>query len=182
MIALRCAVLVCLAFSMLVATPTARAAAGDRSCVDSVEFAVIALINDYRAENGVPPLWMSQTLSDAAEYHSASMATNGYFSHDLAAEGITWSQNMTNHGYSYNTWRGENLAGGQSSAEDVFAAWVNSSPHNAVMLNADFTAIGIGMIFSDPALYGWYWTTDFGGQVDAPAQLCDGGVAPVPAV
>lgn len=163
----------------LAATPRDAAAAGT-SCIDGEEMATVNMINDYRAQNGLPPVWITQTLSDAAEHHSASMAANGYFSHDLAAEGITWSQNMTNYGYSYSTWRGENLAGGQASAGEVVGAWQVSPAHNSVMLSSQFTAIGIGLVYVDAATYGWYWTTDFGGYVDDPAQLCGGGTAPTP--
>jgi len=163
----------------LAVKPQTAAAAGG-SCIDGEEMATINMINDYRAQNGLPPVWITQTLSDAAEHHSASMAANGYFSHDLTAEGITWSQNMTNYGYSYSTWRGENLAGGQASAAEVVGAWQVSPTHNSVMLGADFSAVGIGLVYVDAATYGWYWTTDFGGYVDDPAQLCGGGTVPTP--
>ena len=163
------------------ATPSpARAIDVGASCVDAEEAATVALINEYRAGNGLGPVWATQTLSAASEHHSASMAANNYFSHDLIPEGISWSQNMTNHGYTYNTWRGENLAGGQTSAAQVFEGWRNSPGHNAAMLSADFTAIGIGAVYNAASTYGWYWTTDFGGYVDAPSALCGGGTMPAP--
>lgn len=182
--AVRTALLSTLMAAMLLtvgpATTPRDAAAAGVSCIDGEEMATVNMINDYRAQNGLPPVWITQTLSDAAEHHSASMAANGYFSHDLTAEGITWSQNMTNYGYSYSTWRGENLAGGQSSAGEVVGAWQVSPTHNSVMLGAEFTAVGIGLVYVDAATYGWYWTTDFGGYVDDPAQLCGGGTVPAP--
>jgi hypothetical protein len=142
---------------------------------------VLGLINDYRAANGLAPLWLSETLSAAADHHSASMAAHGYFAHDLLAEGVGWSENIDGHGYGYDTWKGENIAGGQPTAGDAFADWRNSPSHNAAMLSPYFVAIGIGLVFVDASVYGWHWTTTFGGLVDAPAALCGGGTAAAPA-
>src|SRR3970040_1534619 len=36
------------------------------------------------------------------------------------------------------------------------------------MLNANFKVIGIGRVYTGGSTYGWYWTTDFGGQGPAP--------------
>ena len=89
-------------------------------CADSAELEVLRLINDYRARNGLGALALTKTLSGAAEHHSASMGINGYFSHDLIPEGITWSQNMTNHGYGYDVWKGENIAAGNDTPYETF--------------------------------------------------------------
>ena len=51
---------------------------------------------------------------------------------------------MTKHGYTYNTYRGENIAAGNASASATFTQWRNSPTHNTNMLNANFRAIGIG--------------------------------------
>src|SRR3712207_6412476 len=50
-------------------------------CADGEEQAFLALINAYRAQNGLGALAMSQTLGTAAEHHSLDMANNNYFSH-----------------------------------------------------------------------------------------------------
>jgi len=149
-----------LASTIFAATNPARATETGAACVDAVELETVRLINDYRLANGRGRLAITQTLT-------------------AASEGINWSQNMTNHGYTYNTWRGENIAGGQSSAPAVFDAWRNSPGHNSAMLSANFNAIGIGLVVNTASTYGRYWTTDFGGYVDAPAMLCGGGTAPV---
>jgi len=36
------------------------------------------------------------------------------------------------------------------------------------MLNPGFAAIGIARVYNANSMYGWYWTTDFGGYVDQP--------------
>jgi uncharacterized protein YkwD len=134
------------------------------NCLDAEEQAFLSQINAYRAQNGRPALQASAKLSNAATYHSADMADKNYFSHTLA-DGTTWSQNMTNFGYTANTYRGENIAAGNSGASGTFTQWKNSSGHNANMLNSNYKVIGIGRAYNANATYDWYWTTDFGGYV-----------------
>ena len=141
-------------------------------CASSSEVAFLKLINDYRRANGRRPLAMSQSLGSAAEHHSKSMADHNYFSHTLISQGISWSQNMTNHGYDYNTYRGENIAAGMSTAQRAFDVWKGSSAHRANMLNSTFKAIGIGRVYNSASAYGNYWTTDFGGVADRAAAVC----------
>ena len=35
------------------------------------------------------------------------------------------------------------------------------------MLNASYKVLGIGRAYNATATYRWYWTTDFGGYLDA---------------
>jgi len=145
-------------------------------CATSEELAFLKLINDYRKSKGLGALVLTQSLGAASEHHSKSMAENNYFSHTLIPEGISWSQNMANHGYNYNTWKAENIAAGNSDPLATFNQWKDSAGHNANMLGANFNAIGIGHYYKAGAPYqGHYWTTDFGGYVDAAAKTCPDG-------
>ncbi|MFL5759608.1 MAG: CAP domain-containing protein [Thermomicrobiales bacterium] len=148
------------------------AASATGYCASPEEVAFLHLINDYRKANGLGTLTLSQTLGASAEHHSNSMADFEYFDHFLIPEGIGWSQNMTNYGYTYNTYRGENIAGVVATAQLVFNAWKASPGHNANMLNAHYTTIGVGRIYNPKSPYGYYWTTDFGGYRDSAPQLC----------
>ncbi len=134
-------------------------------CADAEERAFLTLINNYRAQNGRGPLRLTKTLAAAADHHSVDMATKNYFSHTLSG-GVTWSQNLVNHGYTYRTYKAENIAAGNATASATFTQWKNSSGHNANMLNANYTAIGIGRAYSSSSTYKWYWTTTFGGYQD----------------
>ncbi len=51
----------------------------------------------------------------------------------------------------------ENVAFGQSSADIVVAAWMDSEGHRRNILNCEYTAIGVGF-----DQRGNYWTQDFG--------------------
>jgi len=135
-------------------------------CADAEERYFLKLINDYRAQNGRGPLRLTKTLGAAAEHHSVDMASKNYFSHTLSG-GVTWSQNITNHGYTYNTYKAENIAAGSSMSTQTFNQWKNSSGHRANMLSANFKAIGIGRAYGSASSYKWYWTTTFGGYQDA---------------
>jgi uncharacterized protein YkwD len=138
---------------------------GSYGCPDGTELQMLRLINDFRAQNGVGPVTLSPTLTNAAEFHSRDMAARNYFSHDLPGIG-TWSANIGNHGYRPAT-RAETIAAGYSDAQRTFQQWVNSPGHRSNMLNPSLTAIGIGAAYGASSTYGTYWTTTFGGTVDS---------------
>jgi uncharacterized protein YkwD len=138
--------------------------------IDGEEQEFLRLINDYRGQNGLAALALSDSLASSAAWKSQNMATEGYFAHDDTPIGRTWDQRLRDCGYTYNTWLGENIAAGNGTAAATFQQWRNSSGHNANMLNANYNAIGIGRAYVAGSPYGWYWTTDFGGVADAPSQ------------
>jgi|GEM_PF-3555472 len=150
------------------AAPVAPAPVQTGACRDGEEWSMLTLINDYRASNGLGAVQMTQTLSNAAEYHSTDMASKNYFGHDLA-DGTSWSQNIANFGYGYQTYRAENIAAGNAGAAATFEQWRTSPGHNANMLSPDLTAIGIGRAYGAGSTFGTYWTTTFGGVVDGAA-------------
>jgi len=136
------------------------------AAIDSEEQQFLGLINDYRQDNGLGALALSPTLNRAAAWKSQHMADNNYFAHDDLPIARTWDDRIADCGYDFNTWIGENIAAGNSSAAATFEQWRNSTGHNQNMLNSNYNAIGIGRAFGASAAYGWYWTTDFGGFVD----------------
>lgn len=142
--------------------------------IDSEERALLTLRNDYRAERGISRLTMSETLNRAASWKSQHMASNGYFVHDDIGIGRTFLDRLRDCGYDYNTWMAENIGAGSETAAATFAQWRESASHNAFMLDPNFNAIGISRAYGDATPYGWYWTAEFGGVVDAappPASL-----------
>lgn len=162
--------------------PLARAADGCNAdeTVDAEEQAFLKLINAHRAANGRAPLGLSYTLSRAAAWKSNDLGVNAYFAHDDLDR--SWSQRIRDCGYGYNTYLGENLAAGVASAQAAFDMWRNSAGHNANMLGANYTAIGIGRAYVAGSPYGWYWTTVFGGVDDGYAAIAGPQpVAPLPA-
>ena len=163
-----------LALLMPVMVAGERSASADTS-YDPEELQFLQLINDYRQQNGVGPLILSDTLTASSEHHSLDMARYGFFAHNTEASSYypkysqPWDR-MVAEGYDYNTYKGENIATGYDTAEKVFQAWRESPSHNAAMLDDDYRVIGIARIYAPRGVHHWYWTTDFGGYVDSTSH------------
>jgi uncharacterized protein YkwD len=163
----------------VVAAALAVLIAGDQSAsatsYDSEELQFLQLINDYRQNNGLGNLLLSDTLSVSSERHSQDMARYQFFAHNTAASsyypvGATPWNRMQAEGYGYRTFWGENIAVGCESAERCFELWRNSPSHNAAMLDGNYLVIGIARVQGTGPMHRWYWTTDFGGTVDPTAH------------
>ncbi|SFW55410.1 Uncharacterized conserved protein YkwD, contains CAP (CSP/antigen 5/PR1) domain [Amycolatopsis australiensis] len=115
---------------------------------------VIALVNDERANAGCKPLEEESHLTEAAQDYSDDMSARNFFSH-TNPEGVTFDQRIKNAGYAKPG--AENIAKGQTSAQQVMDAWMNSEGHRANILNCSLTKIGVGVTTK-----GWYWVQDFG--------------------
>ena len=158
-------------------------AGGAATTYDGEERRFLSLLNEYREQNGLEPVVLSDTLAVAAERHSKDMAEYGFFAHDTErssyypAGSEPWDR-MEAEGYTYNTHKGENLAVGYESADEAMQAWKNSSSHNAAMLDGDYKVMGVARINVPGSIHGWYWTTDFGGHVDPSAHAAGESFAP----
>ena len=158
-------------------------------CADTPEQEFLTLINNYRAANGRGTLRLAQHIGAAGQQHSMDMANRNYLSHTTLGSSDGPRERMVAHGYPANTtWWGENIYAGYGvqngidlgSAQAAFTWWRNSSGHNANMLNANYTVIGIDRHSNPNSQYRNYWTTDFGGVTDQPATLCGGTPPPNP--
>lgn len=134
--------------------------------IDTEEAQFFVLINQHRANNGLPALQLSDTLNKAAAWKSKDMADYNYFDHHDVPIDRTWDQRVRDCGYTYAVYIGENIAAGNSTAQATFNQWLNSPLHNENMLKTNYTAIGIGRAYNASSTYDWYWTTDFGGYAD----------------
>ncbi|TET95402.1 MAG: hypothetical protein E3J29_06945, partial [Dehalococcoidia bacterium] len=140
---------------------------GAEAALDSEEQAFLTLINNYRQANGLGSLSLNGELNAAADWMSNDMAAKDYFSHTDSL-GRDPFQRMADFGYGYNTWKGENLAAGVDAAQAALDLWKGSPGHDANMLNPNFKVIGIARAYGDGTTYGWYWSTEFGGQGSPP--------------
>lgn len=132
--------------------------------LDGEEEAFLALINQYREQNGLTSLTFVPELTTAAEWMSNDMGANAYFDH-VDSLGRDPFQRMAAFGYNFNTWKAENLAAGTDSAQATFILWKDSPSHNAHMLDPNFVAVGVGRIYTEGSPFGWYWTSNFGGYI-----------------
>ena len=126
----------------------------------SYETQVVELVNQRRAEQGLPPMKLIPELTNAARYHAADMAADDYFTHASQdrvngelVEVCTWSARIKNFYTDY--WSlGENIAWGYRSPESVMQGWMDSSGHRSNILG-NYTEIGVGFINNR-------WVQDFG--------------------
>lgn len=56
----------------------------------------------------------------------------------------------------------ENIAMGYSSIEQVMANWLSSDGHCNNLMNADFTEMGMALLYNKSRKYQYYWTQNFG--------------------
>lgn len=138
-----------------------------------VRAATLCLINRERAAQGEGLLREDTELQTAAQWHSESMASGGYFEHTgPAGDGVL--ERLERVGYigpdtlAYEI--GENIAWGSLSdatPASIVAAWMASPGHRANILNGDFRDTGIGIAPRLPLSFGLgssgaMYTQDFG--------------------
>ncbi len=106
------------------------------------------------------PLTWDARLARAAYEHSGYMAENDVLSHaGPAGEQVQARVDEVNY-----EWRklGENVAVGQSSPQQVVAAWLNSPGHCANIMNPEFTDMGAA--FETRPQSSIFWTQVFGSE------------------
>ena len=104
---------------------------------------VVELTNKERAAKGLKPLIMDSTLMELAMLRAIEIKANKNMNH-IRPNG--------EKGYDIieDTWEfvwvsGENIARGQSSAEEVMGQWMNSQGHRGNILYPDFNRMGAGV-------------------------------------
>jgi uncharacterized protein YkwD len=144
--------------------PAAAAMRVDRSQESaSAQSDLIALVNAYRASNGLQAVSASGALTGAAAWMAGDMAAKNYIGH-VSSDGRSPIQRMSAFGYpAASMYTGEDLGAGYATAAAVLAGWQASAAHNAVLLNPNYNAIGIGLVSNPSSTYNWYWAADFGG-------------------
>jgi hypothetical protein len=137
-----------------------------------LEYELLLLTNQQRAQEGLPPLVLDDSLVRMAREHSQGMAQQGFISHNLPSGGLR--VRMTRTGYQYQTAR-ENVA---SSGSVPYAQrlLMNSSPHKVNILAADVDRVGIGIVrCASPSEKQFYITEIFAKPRDEnkPARFYD---------
>jgi uncharacterized protein YkwD len=152
--------------------------------LDAEEIEFMRLINEYRAENGLPCLSISPTMNAAADYMSRAMGEEGFFSHNeppCSGESCSGRDPFERiRDFGHDGWRagGENIAAGYETAAQVFEGWRTSPGHNANMLQTSFSAMGIARVEVPGSPFRVYWTNDFSDRVDGQL-VCEDGLPPV---
>jgi uncharacterized protein YkwD len=129
----------------------------------SAQSDLIALVNAYRGSNDLQAVSGNGALTAAAGWMAGDMAAKNYIAH-VSSDGRSPTQRMSSFGYpAPSMYTGEDLGAGYATAATVLAGWQASPAHNAVLLNPNYNAIGIGLVYNSGSTYKWYWAADFGG-------------------
>jgi uncharacterized protein YkwD len=124
---------------------------------------LVALINAYRTSNGLQAVSPNGALNSAAGWMAGDMAARNYIGH-VSSDGRSPTQRMWAFGYpATSMYTGEDLGAGYGTASAVLAGWQASAAHNAVLLDPNYDALGIGLVYEPNSTYKWYWAADFGG-------------------
>lgn len=144
----RVALRVLLAIALFLGAAAARAQ--EAPFARQVEARVLALVNDFRAENGLKPIEREARLDDAAGYLAAYMAQSGRFDH--RADGATPGARVKQRGYAYCN-VSENIGMEYSSrgfsveglARNFVQHWRESPSHRENLLDPVPTQTGLGV-------------------------------------
>lgn len=105
---------------------------------------VLRLMNDYRAEHGLPPLQLDARLTLAAEDRMRDMADGGWWSHSSPSGESPFSW-LAAREYPY-AFAAENLACGFETARLLVSSWMESRGHRQNILGAEFADSGIAVL------------------------------------
>ncbi len=118
---------------------------------------VVALVNEYRAKEGLSALTLDNSIATAAQTRAVELES--LFSH-TRPDGRSCFTALNDIGFSY--WEaGENIAAGQTTPEQVMDSWMNSPGHRANILKSSYTKIGVGYYLSPNGGYSHYWVQLF---------------------
>lgn len=112
---------------------------------------IFRLVNQFRAQYGLPPFTWNPTLAAAAQGHANYLAGNGLYSH-YGADGSSPQDRAERLGYI--GWAGENyVAGTRLTPQQGLTWWSNSAPHFANMVSGRHTEAGVGYAFGSDQNY-----------------------------
>jgi hypothetical protein len=104
---------------------------------------LLVLTNQQRQANGLQPLQLDGTLSQAAEGKASNMLTENYWAHESPSGTTPWVF-IKNAGYNY-IYAGENLARGFTNTSDVINAWMASPSHRQNVLSSNYRDVGFAI-------------------------------------
>ncbi len=98
----------------------------------------LALVNAFRAENGLKPLTVDERLMQAAAAQSEAMARKDKMDHAVAG---ALPGRVERAGYHWGT-TAENIARGYKDYDAAMVGWIHSPGHRKNLLNPNVTEIG----------------------------------------
>jgi uncharacterized protein YkwD len=137
-------------------TSTATITAGGVS-VANMASDLLSRLNTLRLQNKMNTVSLNSALTAAALRHSQDMAKTGNISH-TGSDGSTPSQRIQAAGYTGEAGE-EAVYGGHATVDDAWNFWTNDRLNANILLNPDYTAVGIAVVNAGDR---YYYTLDFG--------------------
>lgn len=131
---------------------------------------VLDRLNEIRAEGGrcgatefppAQPLTRSPALDAAARVHAEDMAQNSFLAH-TGSDGSNPGERASRTGYDWQV-VAENVAAGQTSADDIAATWLDSAGHCANLRDAKYSETGIAYALKPGDGRDIYWVQLYAG-------------------
>lgn len=150
---------------LVLAAPFAPPGPGDAA---TVVMRVVDLINDARSEArrcgrkkfpAVSPLQPVNALEDAASTHARDMAAHSALGHE-GSDGSMPAKRVTRAGYAWSA-VAENVAAGQTTADEVVDTWLNSPGHCANLMSPRYSDTGVAYAVDSNSDKGIYWVQVF---------------------
>lgn len=124
-----------------------------------IEAEILRMINEARAQYGLPAYSVVELLSEVARNHSLDMACNNFIEH-YGSNGLLYTGRLQAASVPYQT-ATENIYSGNGGPAGAFKWWMNSQIHRDAILSSKFTEIGIGYVKRAPNKYQEYFTVVF---------------------
>jgi len=128
--------------------------------------AAARLISDYRAGHGLPPVTVDQRLTRIAADHARLMASRDRVAHVLPGEG-SFPQRLAAGGFVAAV-AAEDIGAGYKSLDAALAGWRKSPAHDANLLRAGVSRIGIAVFNAPDSTYKTYWSLVLAGPYTPP--------------
>jgi len=114
------------------------------------------LISGYRATRGLSPVGVDGRLTRIAAEHARRMASANRLTHVLPGEG-SFQRRLAVGGFDAAV-AAENIGAGYKSLAEALAGWQGSPEHDANLLRAGVSLIGIAVFQAPESDYKTYWS------------------------
>jgi uncharacterized protein YkwD len=104
---------------------------------------IFDITNVMRDQLGVGKVDWNEEIAEVARGHSREMYEEGYFSHDSPAFG-SLADRLEREEITFKS-AGENIASQYTDAAEAVHGWLNSEGHRKILLEEDFTDLGVGV-------------------------------------
>lgn len=115
------------------------------------------LVNEYRAQYGLPALQWDYTAGQAAQIRAKELLS--YNSH-TRPNGTRYHTVYDELGYAPG-YTGENIVYYYNTARSALNSLINSSAHRDLIFSSRYTHIGIAYVYDPNSYWGYYWVQEF---------------------